>query len=73
MERQGKLIMLIGALMILAGLILWLAGDRLRFLGHLPGDIRYERGNTRVYIPITTMLLLSLLLSAIMWIVQRLK
>ncbi len=73
MERYGKIIMAVGVLVVLCGLAVWLAGEKLRFLGRLPGDIRYESGNTRIYIPITTMLLVSILLSAIMWLVQRLR
>jgi len=65
--------MLIGAAILVAGLLVWLAGDKFRFPGRLPGDIRYESENVRVYIPITTMLLISLLLSGIMWLVQRFR
>jgi len=65
--------MIIGGLLVLIGLVVWLAGDKLRFLGRLPGDIRYESQNVRVYVPITTMLIISLLLSGIMWLVQRIK
>lgn len=72
MERIGKMIVLIGSLIIIAGLIIWLLGDKLRFLGHLPGDIRIERENYRIYIPITTMILVSVVLTLILWIVQRL-
>jgi hypothetical protein len=71
MERTGKGIILVGILIVVAGVVVWLFGDKLRFLGRLPGDIRIERENFKVYIPITTMLLISVLLSAIMWIVQR--
>lgn len=73
MERQGKLIMLIGVIVVVVGLIVWLAGDKLKFLGRLPGDIRYESENVRIYAPIATMLLVSLLLSGILWLVQRIK
>ena len=72
-ERYGKIIMAVGVLVVLCGLAVWLAGDKLRFLGRLPGDIRYESGNTRIYIPITTMLLVSILVSVIMWLAQRLR
>lgn len=65
--------MLIGVAILVAGLLVWLAGDKLRFLGRLPGDIRYESENVRVYIPITTMLLASLLISGIVWLLQRLR
>ncbi|WP_245705454.1 DUF2905 domain-containing protein [Chitinophaga filiformis] len=63
--------MLIGALLIIAGLLVWLLGDKLRFLGRLPGDIRIERENYRIYIPITTMILVSVVLTLISWVIQR--
>jgi len=63
--------MLIGALIVVAGLIVWILGDKLRFLGRLPGDIRIERDNYRIYIPITTMLLVSVVLTLISWVIQR--
>jgi uncharacterized protein HemY len=71
MERIGKMIMLIGGLLLIAGLIIWLLGDKLRFLGHLPGDISIERENYRIYIPITTMIVVSIVLTLISWIIQR--
>ncbi len=52
--------MIIGGLIILVGAIVFLFGDKLGFLGNLPGDIKIERENTKVYFPITTMILLSL-------------
>ena len=71
MERQGKIIMLVGVAIVIAGLIVWLLGDKLRFIGRLPGDIRIDRDNVKVFIPITTMLLVSIFLSLIMWLVQK--
>ena len=71
MEKQGKVIMLIGLAVVVAGLIVWLLGDKLRFLGRLPGDIRYESGNTRVFIPITTMIIISMIGSLIFWLIQK--
>jgi hypothetical protein len=72
MERIGKIIVVIGIVMVVAGLVVWFFGDKLRFLGRLPGDIRIEKENYRIYIPITTMILLSALLSLVLWIIQRL-
>jgi hypothetical protein len=71
MERHGKIIILIGIVIVIAGLIIWLAGDKLRFLGRLPGDINIERGNMRVFIPVTTMLLISVVLSLIFWLMNK--
>lgn len=71
MERIGKTIVLIGALIVVAGLVVWFLGDKLRFLGRLPGDIRIERENYRIYIPITTMILISVVLTLVSWVIQR--
>ena len=64
MEKDtGKIIMFMGALLTLAGAIWYFAGDRLRWIGRLPGDLRMEKGNVRFYFPFTTMLLASLLVN----------
>lgn len=44
----------------------------LHWIGHLPGDIRVERENFRLYIPIATMLLFSALLSLVLYVIRRL-
>jgi H+/Cl- antiporter ClcA len=72
MQQLGKYIIIIGIIVIIAGLILYFFGNRLSWLGHLPGDIRVEKENFRFYFPITTMMLLSLLLSLILWIIRKL-
>lgn len=66
----GKVLIVLGAALIIAG-ILWVAGARLG-LGHLPGDIMIERGNFRFYLPLGTCLLISIVLSAIFWLIGRL-
>ncbi|WP_276134623.1 DUF2905 domain-containing protein [Polluticoccus soli] len=73
MERLGKSVVIIGAIIVLAGVVIWLFGDKLRFLGRLPGDIRIEREHFKVFIPITTMILVSVVLSLILWLIQRFK
>ncbi len=72
MQHLGKYLIIIGIIVIIAGLILYFFGNRLLWLGHLPGDIRVEKENFRFYFPITTMILLSLLLSLILWIIRKL-
>ncbi|MCC3245375.1 DUF2905 domain-containing protein [Methylocystis sp. WRRC1] len=64
-----KLLILAGVTLIALGLV-WMAGERFG-LGRLPGDIMLERGNFRVYFPITTSILLSVLLSAVFWLLNR--
>ncbi len=61
----------LGLLLLLAG-ILWPWLSRLP-LGRLPGDIVIEREHVRLYIPLTTALLLSIVLSLVVWLVSRFK
>jgi uncharacterized protein HemY len=63
----------VGLLLIFIGLGYWWLGNRIHFLGKLPGDIRIERENYRIYIPITTMLLISLIIQLIIWILRLWK
>lgn len=66
----GRLLLYAGlGLAVLGGLVLLLG--QVVDLGHLPGDITYEGETTRVYIPITTMLLLSLVLTVLVNLVLR--
>lgn len=71
MAGTGKILVLIGIFIIIAGLVIWLGGDKLQWLGRLPGDIRVERENFRFYFPITTMILLSVVLSMVIWLIRR--
>jgi hypothetical protein len=71
-QPLGKLLIIAGGALILLGLLLYF-GKGLGFLGRLPGDIRIERPNVRVYLPITTCILLSLLLSLISYLISRLR
>ncbi len=71
MSSFGKLLIGAGGLLILIGLLVLVAG-RFNFpLGRLPGDIAYRGKNTAVFFPITTCIVLSILLSFILWIVNR--
>ncbi|MBD3387098.1 DUF2905 family protein [candidate division KSB1 bacterium] len=64
-----KTLIYIGILMVAAGL-LWPWLSKLP-LGRLPGDIFIDRGNVKLFIPITTMLLFSVLLSLIIWFIRH--
>ncbi len=63
--------MLIGAggALVFAGLLVW--SGALSFFGRLPGDFRYEGEHTRVYFPLASMLLLSLVVSVVAALVRR--
>jgi hypothetical protein len=58
----GGGLIVVGALLVLAGLAVW--SGALSWFGRLPGDIRIEGARTRVLVPITSMVLISLVLSA---------
>lgn len=70
----GKLLIVLGVVLIVAG-ALFLFGGRLPWLrlGRLPGDISWTNssGSARIYLPLMTMLLLSLLLSVIFWLLRK--
>ena len=68
----GKWLIVIGLLLIIAGIIIYFFHDKLGWIGRLPGDIRIERENFRFYFPVTTMILLSLVVSCIIWLLRKL-
>ncbi|GAC1494261.1 MAG: DUF2905 domain-containing protein [Gemmatimonadaceae bacterium] len=66
----GQLIVMLGLALVVIGLVTmrgWLG-----WFGHLPGDVRVERENVRVYVPIVSMLLISLLFSVLSYVLRRL-
>jgi Protein of unknown function (DUF2905) len=65
----GWMLLSLGLVSAVIGLVCILAPS-IPWLGHLPGDIRIERENFRFYFPLVTCLLLSLLLSLVMWLVR---
>lgn len=70
-ESVGRLLILIGAAFLIAGVVV-LLGDRMgiRF-GRLPGDVVFHGKNTTFYFPVVTCILLSLLLTLISWLMSR--
>ena len=69
MGGLGRMLMLVGGLLFMLGAALTFLGRTP--LGRLPGDIVLERGNLTVYFPIVTSILLSLILSGILWLLRR--
>jgi hypothetical protein len=62
-------LVVVGALTVVIGLV-WIAAPSIPWLGKLPGDIAIERENFRFYFPLATCVVLSLLLTGIMWLVK---
>lgn len=68
---MGRLLMGLGALIFVIGIVFTFAG-RIPGLGNLPGDIRVERGNFRLYAPFGTMIVLSIVLTIVLNVLARL-
>lgn len=68
---MGRIIIFLGILLIAVGLILQYAPWLINWFGRLPGDIRIDNERTKVFIPITSMILVSLILSIIMRIFRK--
>jgi len=66
----GQLIVVLGLVIVVVGLVTmrgWLG-----WFGHLPGDVRVERPNARIYVPVVSMLLISILFSVLSYVLRRL-
>ncbi len=72
MPQIGKMLIILGAVTILIGIVL-LFSDKIPFLGKLPGDLSFTKGNYHVYIPLATMLLISLILTILLNLFGRWK
>lgn len=72
MENIGKIMVGLGLLLVLGGLAFWLLGDKLSWFGNLPGDIRVERPNFSFYMPIASMIIVSVVLSVVLTLISRL-
>lgn len=70
-SSPGPLIVVIGIVVVLVGLAVW--SGALGWFGRLPGDVRIERESTRVYIPLASMLLISIVLSLLMYLLNRFR
>ena len=68
---MAKWLMVVGAMILVIGALLQFAPQTLNWFGRLPGDIRIESGNTRVFIPITSMLIVSVVLTLLVSIFRR--
>jgi hypothetical protein len=73
MPDLGKLLLFFGVILVLAGLVLLLFGRMNIPLGRLPGDIVYRGKNTTFYFPLATSILLSVVLSMVLYFIGRLR
>lgn len=69
--NTGKILIIAGSLITLVGVLVYFSGDKLQWFGRLPGDIRVEKENVRFYFPVTSLILVSLLLNLLIFLVRR--
>ncbi len=69
MQHPAWMLVLVGVLIAVVGLV-WLLAPSVPGLGRLPGDIVIERDNFRFYFPLATCIVLSLILTGIVWLVR---
>ena len=70
MRHPGLTLVVVGLLIAGIGFAWWIAPAN-PWLGKLPGDVRIERDNFRFYFPLTTCVILSVVLSGIVWLVRQ--
>lgn len=66
----GKILIFFGIIMIIVG-GLFMFGHKIPFIGRLPGDIAIQKKHVSFYFPITTSIIISIILSFIMWLLSK--
>jgi len=66
----GKLLILIGLLLAILGVI-FIFGNKIPFVGRLPGDIAFEKKNYSFYFPVVTCIVISVFISFILWLISK--
>jgi len=72
MDSLPRVLVIVGLALVALGVLLY-ASPSIPWLGRLPGDIRIERPGLRVYLPVTTCLVISLAVSAALWLLSKLR
>jgi hypothetical protein len=67
----GKLILGVGVLLVIVGLVIWRVPGALNWFGKLPGDIAIQKGNFSFYFPLASCVLISVILSLLLWLFRR--
>ena len=73
MADLGKLLVFLGGIVVIVGLALMLLGRTILPLGRLPGDIIYRGKNATFYFPLATSILLSVVLSLVLYVIGRMR
>ena len=70
MSDLGRYLLILGCIIAVAGAVLMFS-DKLPWLGRLPGDIYVKKENYSIFFPVTTCILVSLIISLILWLIRK--
>jgi hypothetical protein len=70
MSDLGRLLIVVGVILVVVGAV-FLMAPKIPWLGRLPGDISYKRGNFSFYFPLGTCIVISIILTLIFWLFRR--
>lgn len=68
---MGKILIILGAALIVAGIIVYLNNNRIPFFGQLPGDFFFKSGSTTFYFPLASCIILSILVSIVIYLFSK--
>ena len=71
MQEMGKFVVLIGILLVVAGVVLWRFPGFFGWVGKLPGDISWQKGNFSFSFPVVTCILISIVITLLSWFFRR--
>lgn len=70
-QQTGKYILIGGVIIVIIGVIIYFFHDYFKWVGRLPGDINIRRENFRLYFPLTTMIIVSIVITLLINIFKR--
>jgi len=70
-QQTGKYLLIAGVIIVAAGILIYFFHDYFKWIGKLPGDFRIEKENFRIYFPLATMIILSLVITLLINIFKR--
>jgi hypothetical protein len=71
MQEVGRFVVIVGVLLVVAGVILWRFPSILAWMGKLPGDISVQKGNFSFYFPVVTCVIVSIVVTLLSWFFRR--
>lgn len=71
MKDIGRILVVVGILILTAGILLWFCGDKFGWFGNLSGDIHIKKERFSFYFPFATMVLLSACGSVLIWLISK--